>query len=141
MVKLILSISLTKDNYFLLECIKMKDLYWFKVVLLGFIAGIINGLFGAGGGTIIVPALNLIFDIPQHKAHATAISIILPFTIISSFIYYKNGYSAMNTTFKVILGGIIGSYIGSKILNRFSDNYLRKIFGIFMILAAFRMVF
>ena len=119
----------------------MRDLYWPKVILVGLVAGLINGLFGAGGGTIIVPALNMIFGVPQHKAHATAISIILPFTIISSFVYYQKGYFAMEVTLKVMLGGIIGSYIGSKILRRFSDNYLRKIFGIFMILAALRMVF
>lgn len=119
----------------------MKNLYWFKVLLVGFIAGVINGLFGAGGGTIIVPALNFVFGVPQHKAHATAISIILPFAMISSFIYYKHGFTAIDVTYKVALGGIIGSYIGSKALNRFSDNYLRKIFGVFMILAALRMVF
>ncbi len=119
----------------------MKYLHWFKVLLIGFIAGLINGLFGAGGGTIIVPALNFIFQIPQHKCHATAISIILPFTIISSFIYCKHGFTSINTTVTVTLGGIIGSIIGSKSLNKLSDKHLRKIFGIFMILAAIRMVF
>lgn len=119
----------------------MKVLYWSKVLLIGLIAGVINGLFGAGGGTIIVPALNFLFNISQHKAHATAISIILPFTIISSYFYYKHGFTEIDVTLKVALGGIIGSVIGSKALNKFSDNYLRKIFGLFMILAAFRMVF
>ncbi|KJF27949.1 sulfite exporter TauE/SafE family protein [Clostridium aceticum] len=119
----------------------MKSIYWVKVLVIGFMAGIINGLFGAGGGTIIVPALNFVFDVPQHKAHATAISIILPFALVSSFVYYKEGFTALDVTWKVALGGIIGSYIGSKALTRFSDSYLRKIFGVFMILAALRMVF
>ena len=118
----------------------MVSMYWLKVILLGFTAGTINGLFGAGGGTIIVPALNLFFDVPQHKAHATAISIILPFTIISSFVYYRHGFTSIGVTIKVVIGGIIGSIIGSKGLNHLSDDILRKIFGLFMVIAALRMM-
>ncbi|NLM03501.1 MAG: sulfite exporter TauE/SafE family protein [Clostridiales bacterium] len=119
----------------------MKNIFNIKLILLGLIAGFINGLFGAGGGSIIVPALNSFFNVPQHKAQATAISIILPFTIISSFIYYNNEFIVINTTLNVILGSVIGSYFGSKILNSFPDKYLHQIFGIFMILAALRMIF
>jgi uncharacterized protein len=114
---------------------------WLKILFTGLIAGTINGLFGAGGGTIVVPALTFFFGISQHKAHATAISIILPFALVSSFIYYKYGFAVIDITLNVAIGGVLGSYIGSKLLTRFSDNYLRKFFGLFMILAAIRMVF
>jgi len=118
-----------------------KFIYWFKIGLIGFFSGIINGLFGAGGGTVAVLALTLFFDISQHKAQATAISIILPLSLISSFIYYKNGFATVDITFKVAIGGVIGSYIGSNALNKIPANYLRKVFGLFMIAAAIRMVF
>ncbi|MBU5677668.1 sulfite exporter TauE/SafE family protein [Alkaliphilus sp. MSJ-5] len=118
-----------------------KFIYWLKIALIGFFSGIINGLFGAGGGTVAVLALTLIFGISQHKAQATAISIILPLSLISGFIYYKNGFTTIDITFKVALGGIIGSYIGSNALNKIPANYLRKIFGFFIIVAAIRMVF
>ena len=118
-----------------------KFIYWLKIGLIGFFSGIINGLFGAGGGTVAVLALTLIFGISQHKAQATAISIILPLSLISGFIYYKNGFTTIDITFKVALGGIIGSYIGSNALNKIPANYLRKIFGFFIIVAAIRMVF
>ncbi len=117
-----------------------KFIYWLKIALIGFFSGIINGLFGAGGGTVAVLALTLIFGISQHKAQATAISIILPLSLISGFIYYKNGFTTIDITFKVALGGIIGSYIGSNALNKIPANYLRKIFGFFIIVAAIRMV-
>ncbi len=115
--------------------------YWIKIGLIGFLSGIINGLFGAGGGTITVLALTFILGVEQHKAQATAISIILPLSLISGFIYYKNGFTEMDITFKVAVGGIIGSYIGSNALNKIPSNYLRKIFGFFIIVAAIRMVF
>lgn len=118
----------------------MRSIFWIKIVVVGFVAGIINGLFGSGGGTIIVPALTCLFGVSQHKAHATAISIIFPFALISSLVYYNYGFTELEITLKITLGGIIGSYIGSRSLNHFSANHLRKIFGVFMILASIRLV-
>lgn len=118
-----------------------KITYWIKISLIGFVSGIINGLFGAGGGTILVLALIFILGISQHKAQATAISIIFPLSLISSYIYYKNGFTTTDVTFKIALGGIIGSYIGSNVLNKISANHLKKIFSFFMIIAAIRMIF
>lgn len=113
---------------------------WTKMIFIGFGAGLINGIFGAGGGIIVVPALTFFFDVEQHKAQATAISIILPFAIISSLVYYMKGFVDFETTFHVALGSVMGSYIGSKALTRFSDTALRKFFGVFIILAALRMM-
>lgn len=104
-------------------------------------AGLCNGLFGSGGGTILVPAMNHLLETEQHKAHATAIAIIFPLSIISSFLYVNKGLVDWNLTFKVLIANIIGGYIGSRILTRFSDGTLKLIFGFFMILAAIRMVF
>lgn len=118
-----------------------KLIYWVKISVIGFVSGIINGLFGGGGGTILVLALTFILKISQHKAQATAISIILPLSFISSYIYYKNGFTAVNVTLQIAVGGIIGSYVGSNVLNKISADYLRKIFSFFMIIAAIRMIF
>jgi len=113
---------------------------WTKMIIIGFTAGLINGIFGAGGGMIIVPALTCFFGVEQHKAQATAISIILPFAIISGYVYYVKGFVNLGVTYNVALGSIIGSYIGSRALTRFSDSALRKIFGFFIIIAAIRMM-
>ncbi len=118
-----------------------EPICWIKIGIIGLISGIINGLFGGGGGTILVLALTFILGINQHKAQATAISIILPLSLISGYIYYKNGFTAINITLKIAIGGIVGSYIGSNILNKISADCLRKIFSFFMIIAAIRMIF
>ncbi|MCQ1529729.1 sulfite exporter TauE/SafE family protein [Lutispora saccharofermentans] len=110
------------------------------LTIIGFIAGIVNGLCGSGGGTILVPSLVFLSKVKDHRAHATAIAVILPLTIISSFIYVKSGIIDVNTTLKVTIGSITGAYIGSKLLNKLPINILRKLFGIFMIIAAIRMV-
>lgn len=111
-----------------------------KTALIGFIAGLVNGIFGSGGGTILVPCLVFLMGIEDHKAHATAISIILPLSLISSFVYFKYDVVDPALTLKVAIGSVIGALVGSSILNRFPVNVLRKVFGIFMIIAAVRMV-
>lgn len=110
------------------------------ISLTGLLTGFINGLFGSGGGTIAVPAMVFLLGIKEQTAHATAIAVILPLSIISSIIYFKNSFTDWNLTLTVSIGGMIGAYIGAKILNRFSESTLRKIFGISMIAAAIRMV-
>ncbi len=114
---------------------------FFKILLIGFLAGICNGIFGSGGGTILVPGMVFLLDINENKAHATAIAIILPLSIISSFFYISSGKINWSLTGTVAIGSTIGGYIGSRILNRFKAITLRRIFGISMIAAAIRMVF
>jgi len=111
-----------------------------KYILIGIITGLVNGLFGSGGGTIVVPALTILLCMEDHKAHATAIAIILPLTIISSFFYIKGNYVDIPLTVKVALGGIVGGYIGAKLLKLIPERALSITFGGFMILAAIRMV-
>ncbi|OGO76876.1 MAG: permease [Clostridiales bacterium GWB2_37_7] len=111
-----------------------------KLLLIGLISGLVNGLFGSGGGTILVPCLVFIMDVEDHKAHATAIAIILPLSILSSIIYYRYNVVDFTLTAKVAIGSVLGGIIGSMLLNKLSVNVLRKFFGIVMIIAAVRMV-
>lgn len=111
-----------------------------KLIAIGLITGFINGLFGSGGGMIIVPALIFLMDVEEHKAHATAISIILPLSIISTFLYLRKDIIELDIAFHVALGGIIGSFTGAKFLKRIPAPLLRKIFGSIIIFTAIRMI-
>ncbi|MGE5678441.1 MAG: sulfite exporter TauE/SafE family protein [Pseudomonadota bacterium] len=112
-----------------------------KTAFIGLVVGLVNGIFGSGGGTVLVPCLVFLMGIEDHKAHATAISIILPLSIISSIVYFKYNVTDLSLTLKVVAGSILGAIVGSCLLNRVPINILRKIFGIVMIIAAIRMVF
>lgn len=116
----------------------MKNI--FKSSIIGFLTGFINGLFGSGGGIILVPALQKILKVDTHKSHATAIAIIFPLSLLSAFIYLKNTNLDMTMVLYLCVGGVIGGYIGSNNLNKISPKILRKCFGIFMVIASIRMI-
>jgi len=107
----------------------------------GCVAGFCNGLFGSGGGTIIVPFLEEFLKLDPKKSHATAILIIFVFTLISLAFYGFSGTLDLSLAIKVSAGGVLGGILGAKFLNKLSFNSIHKIFGIFMIIAAVRMVF
>ncbi len=117
-----------------------KLLFYGKVILAGMLTGLCNGLFGSGGGTIAVPAMVHFLGFEEHDAHATALAVILPLTMISSFIYFKNDFFDWGMIWKVALGGVGGGLLGAWLLPKLSSFWLRKIFGIFMIIAAVRML-
>lgn len=110
-------------------------------ILIGLITGVANGLFGAGGGTILVPSLQKFLHMETHKSHATAIAVILPLSILSIFFYRNSGSLDWGALLWISLGGTLGGYLGAKFLNKLSSKWLHRIFGLFMMIAAARMVF
>ncbi|HBE8556519.1 TPA: sulfite exporter TauE/SafE family protein [Clostridioides difficile] len=112
-----------------------------KNTIIGVFTGFINGVFGSGGGTLLVPILNDIVKVEEHKSHATALSIIILLTTASSVLYVSKGTYDVNLTIKVAVGSILGGIIGAKLLNKVTGKFLRISFGIIMIIAALRMVF
>lgn len=107
----------------------------------GGVSGFLNGLFGSGGGTVIVPFLEIFLKLDPKKSHATAILIISGFTVVSLLFYGFLGRLDFPLALKVSSGGVVGGLIGAKVLSKLSFNAIHKIFGIFMIIAAVRMVF
>lgn len=110
-----------------------------KNILVGLGIGIINGMLGTGGGTIVVPYLEK-NEIEPKKAHATAISVILPISVISAFFYAKSGAVEFKPTLTLCLSGIAGGIAGAKLLGKIPKKWLCIIFGISMLYMAVRMV-
>ena len=111
-----------------------------KKISNGIIAGIISGLFAAGGGMIVVPALIHIFKLEDAKARATSVFAILPMVVVSGLFYYKNDYIDWNLGIKCAIGGIIGGIIGAKLLKKMSSKTLRILFVIFLAYTSIKMI-
>ena len=105
----------------------------------GFFAGILNGLLGAGGGTVIVPMLEHA-GLPPRKAHATSIAVIVPLCVLSAALYMRNGSLSLPTALPFIPAGLAGAFVASRLLPHIPENALRRIFGLFMLYAAGRLL-
>lgn len=110
-----------------------------KVYLLGLLIGAVNGMLGAGGGMIAVPALKKL-GFSQAEAQANAIAVILPISILSAALYLMNGSVTLRDAWLYIPGGIIGALIGTFLLSKIPQKWLRKIFAAFMIWAGIRLL-
>ena len=120
---------------------KYNSPFSIKNSVIGLFTGFINGVFGSGGGTLLVPILNNILKVEEHKSHSTALAIIIFLSTTSSVIYISKGTFDVGLTILAAIGSIIGGIIGAKLLCKVNGKFLRIGFGIVMIIAAFRMVF
>lgn len=111
-----------------------------KKIIIGFIAGIVSGLFASGGGMIVVPALVYLLNVDEVKARATSLFVILPMVIASGIFYYKNDYIDWKIGILCAIGGIIGGFLGSKYLKKIPIIYLKLSFTIFLIYVSIKMI-
>jgi hypothetical protein len=112
------------------------------LVVLGIMAGVCGGLFGIGGGTIVIPALVYLFGLTQHQAQGTSLAMMVPpVTFLAAWKYYQGGHVDIKIAVFVALGFIIGGLLGATIVQPVSDPLLRKGFGIFLLLVGARMLY
>lgn len=110
-----------------------------KNIFGGILIGIINGLFGAGGGMIAVPVLKKL-GFSQTKAQSNAIAVILPISLISAALYLFRGNVNLGDALIYVPGGIIGTLVGTYVLSKIPQKWLKRIFGAFMVWAGIRLL-
>jgi uncharacterized membrane protein YfcA len=100
--------------------------------LIGIISGIVSGM-GIGGGAILIPALVIFIKPEQHIAQGVNLLFFIPTAIIALIVHVKNKRIDIKMALPIIVFGIIGAFIGSKLAGSLSDQALRKIFGVFLL--------
>ena len=110
------------------------------VVIFGFLIGIINGLLGAGGGMLAVPALKKL-GMEQKDAHRNAVAVILPLAVFSAVLYLIRGSVSLKDSLIFIPGGLVGAPVGTMLLKKISPQWLAVIFGAFMVYSGMRLIF
>lgn len=101
------------------------------MIVVGLVAGFFSGLFGIGGGSIIVPAL-VWLGMTQRHAAATSLAAIIPLSISGVISYAMSGHVDWIAALLMVVGTIIGSQIGSWLLSRLSEVFLRWFFVAFL---------
>jgi uncharacterized membrane protein YfcA len=112
------------------------------LILLGLIAGTFSGVVGIGGGIILVPALVYMFGFSQHHAQGTSLGMLmLPVGILAVMQYYKQGFVDYKVIGYIAVGFIMGGFLGGKLAVSIPENIVKKIFALFMIAVAVKMLF
>ena len=124
----------------MLKTKKIKNNKNLMKILTGSVAGIANGLFGGGGGMIVVPMLNFLLKYENKHSHATALLIILPLSIVSGLLYTIFGNFNINSGVPTVIGVVLGGIIGALLLKNLSSKVIVIIFSVVMLIAGIKML-
>lgn len=106
---------------------------WWTFAEIGLIGGIAAGLFGVGGGIVIVPALIYWAGFTQHKATGTSLAVLLPpIGLGATLEYYRHGNVDLHAAFIVATTMFVGTWMGAYLANKMTGPHLRLIFGVFV---------
>lgn len=112
------------------------------LVLLGLVAGVFSGIVGIGGGIILVPALVYVFGLSQHQAQGTSLGMLmLPVGILAVMQYYKQGFVDYKLVAFIAIGFVVGGYLGGRLAVNIPELLIKRLFALFMIAVAVKMLF
>jgi uncharacterized protein len=112
------------------------------LIAIGLMAGIFGGMFGVGGAIVMIPAMVYFLGVDQHTAQGTSLAVMLPpIGLFAAYNYYKEGQ--VNIWYAVIIAitFMIGGYFGSKIALNLPEQLMKKVFAVFLILVALKLIF
>ena len=105
------------------------------------LAGVLAGMFGIGGGLVIVPALLFFMKMSELDAIGTSLAALIPpVGLLGAIEYYRNGHIEIKVAALIALGMFVGAYFGAKISMPLSPIVIRRIYAAFLIAVAVRMI-
>ena len=106
---------------------------------IGLGAGLLSGLFGIGGGIIIVPALMLLARMQPATATGTSLgALLLPVGALGAWQYFKNGHLDMRASLLIALGIFVGAYVGAVAMQRLDPMMAKRVFAVFLVIVSVR---
>ena len=112
----------------------------FLLAGVGLGAGLLSGLFGVGGGIVMVPALVLLAGMAQQRASATSLAAIVPIAAVGAIIFGRADSVDLAAAAVLVVGSLVGVQIGARLMARIGEDRLRIGFAIFMIAVALTML-
>lgn len=113
-----------------------------SLVVIGLVAGVAGGMFGIGGGAIMVPAMVLLLAMDQKFATGTSIGAqILPVGLLGALVYYREGNVNWRYSLLIALGLLFGTLVGANIAKPISSETMKKLYGGFLLLIGARYLF
>jgi hypothetical protein len=109
-----------------------------KYALAGGLAGLANGFFGGGGGSILVPLLTGMCGLDQRRAFATSVAVILPLCALSAGVYLFRGGLDWMAALPYLAGGLVGGFLGGKLFRGIRIDWLKRGFGLLLLYGGVR---
>lgn len=109
------------------------------LVVAGVLGGILSGAFGVGGGIVMVPLLVGLAKMDQRTAAATSLAAIVPTSLVGAITYLANGQANLAIGALVAIGGVVGSWLGVRLLHHLPQHVSRWMFIGLLVLVAVRM--
>ena len=109
-----------------------------RYALSGAAAGLTNGFFGGGGGSVLVPLLTRVCGLSQRQAFATSVAVILPLCVLSAAIYLFRGGLDLMAALPYLIGGAVGGWLGGKWFRGMKMPWLRRLFGLLLLYGGVR---
>ncbi len=109
-----------------------------KNALAGAAGGVVNGLFGGGGGMVLLPLLSRWGRLEEKKSFATCVAVILPMSCLSALIYVRQALPPWDLVLPCLLGALMGGILGGLTFRWVPVRALRIVCGIFMCWAGVR---
>ena len=110
----------------------------YKVPLAGALAGLVNGLFGGGGGMVLLPLLGRWSHLRGKQVFATCTACILPVCAVSAALYFFRGGAAISAALPYLLGGLAGGAVGGLTFEKVPVGWLKAIFALFLLYGGVR---
>jgi uncharacterized membrane protein YfcA len=111
------------------------------LLAIGLVAGVFSGMFGIGGGLVIVPALLFFLKMNELEALGTSLgALIPPVGLLGALEYYRTGHIHVKYAGLIALGLFVGAYFGARIIISLPPLLIRRIYGTFLLLVAARML-
>lgn len=109
-------------------------------IAIGLVAGVLSGMFGIGGGILIVPALIFFAKFPTKLALGTSLgALLLPVGLLGAYEYYQNGNLNIRASLLIALGIFLGAWAGAKVAHVLPGPVLQRMFALFIMLMAVRL--
>ena len=101
----------------------------------------LSGLFGVGGGLLMVPALVLLAGMAQHRAHATSLAAIVPIAVVGALVFGRADSVDLAAAAVLAAGSLLGVQAGARAMGRLSGERLALVFGSVVFVVALAMLF
>jgi uncharacterized protein len=113
---------------------------WPGIILIGALTGLLSGLLGIGGAAILVPGMVDVLGMSQHRATGTSLFVIIPTAFVSAIVYAQHGQMDWSLAALFSVTAVVGATVGARATGQISATNLRRLFGVFLLFVAARML-